>query len=178
MSQGGSGAKRHNDRVTASDGLRSDSLAVCDIDGVVADVRHRLHHLDAPRSWDRFFAAAADDPVLDTGRDVVRELAREHTVVWLTGRPERLRTVTTAWLRQHRLPDGELRMRGDADRRPAVRFKLGELRSLHEHTIAAVLDDDPEVVAAALRAGFPAVLADWVPRAETLAQAQDGLGRT
>ena len=35
-------------------------LAVIDLDGVIADVRHRLHHLKAkPKDWDAFFAAAA-----------------------------------------------------------------------------------------------------------------------
>ena len=34
-------------------------LAIVDIDGVVADVRHRLHHLDRrPKNWSAFFAAA------------------------------------------------------------------------------------------------------------------------
>ena len=37
-------------------------VAVVDIDGVVADVRHRLHHVaDRPKDWRSFFAAAADD---------------------------------------------------------------------------------------------------------------------
>ena len=36
-------------------------LAVVDIDGVVADVRHRLHYIEGkPRQWDRFFSAATD----------------------------------------------------------------------------------------------------------------------
>ena len=31
-------------------------LAIFDIDGVVADVRHRLHHLESrPKGWDEFF---------------------------------------------------------------------------------------------------------------------------
>ena len=34
-------------------------LAIVDLDGVVADVRHRLHHLEGRRKdWGRFFAAA------------------------------------------------------------------------------------------------------------------------
>jgi hypothetical protein len=34
-------------------------LAVFDLDGVLADVRHRLHFLDRrPKDWDGFFAAA------------------------------------------------------------------------------------------------------------------------
>ena len=62
-------------------------LAVFDIDGVVADVRHRLHHLAGrPKDWDGFFDAAADDPPLPTGIALVAELAQRHEIVWLTGR--------------------------------------------------------------------------------------------
>jgi hypothetical protein len=43
-------------------------LAVFDIDGVLADVRHRLHLVEGrPKDWDGFFAAAADDPPLTRG---------------------------------------------------------------------------------------------------------------
>jgi len=45
-------------------------LAVFDVDGVLADVRHRLHHLEArPQRWERFFRAADRDPVLEEGAD-------------------------------------------------------------------------------------------------------------
>ena len=44
--------------------------------------------------------------------------------------------------------------------------------------IAAFIDDDDEVVEAALAAGFPAVLADWVPRAAAAARGAGPLGRT
>jgi hypothetical protein len=154
------------------------TLAVFDIDGVVADVRHRLHHLDPPRSWRRFFAGAGDDPLLPEGARLVADLARHHDVVWLTGRPDWLRATTAAWLSGHGLPAGELYLRPDGDYRPAPVFKLSVLRGLTERSVAAVVDDDPEVVAAATAAGLPAVLADWVPRSETLREAQDRLGRT
>src|SRR5659263_561226 len=43
-------------------------LAVFDIDGVLADVRHRLPHVQArPKDWDAFFAAIGKDPVLPDG---------------------------------------------------------------------------------------------------------------
>src|SRR3954453_14131912 len=87
-------------------------IAVIDLDGVVADVRHRLHHLDAkPLDWDAFLAAIPDDPVLAEGRAVLVRLAPDHEVVYLTGRPERTRAATEAWLRRHRLPKGRLIMR-------------------------------------------------------------------
>jgi uncharacterized HAD superfamily protein len=160
--------------------LAGAGVAVIDIDGVVADVRHRLHHLRRrPARWDRFFADAADDPVLGVGADVVRQLAAAHRVVWLSGRPESLREVTERWLAAHDLPAGNLLLRPNGDYRPAARFKLDVVRNLAEtHGVAAALDDDPAVVDALRAAGFPVVLADWVPRERALDQAQERDGRT
>lgn len=154
------------------------SVAVFDIDGVVADVRHRLHHLHPRKSWDAFFRDAADDPLLDEGARLALELAADHDVVWLTGRPEWLREVTEEWLRRNDLPGTELHMRPDGDYRPARSLKLTVLRKLAAREVAAFVDDDSEVIAAAEAAGFPAALADWVPRDTALRDAQERLGRT
>ncbi len=155
------------------------TLAVIDIDGVVADVRHRLHHLESrPKNWGAFFGAASRDTPLPEGLALVAELRREHDIVWLTGRPEWLRTITSEWLLAHGLPPGELFMRPESDRRPARLYKLGVLRRLARRKIAAFIDDDSDVVDAALAAGHPAVLVDWATRAPALREAQDRLGRT
>jgi len=124
-------------------------LAVFDVDGVVADVRHRLRHVARGRkNWNAFFAAAADDPPLEIGVALAREWAAEHDLVWLTGRPEHLRRVTERWLRAQRLPVPRLEMRPPDDRRPAKFFKADRLRALAAETeVAVVVDDDPEVVA-------------------------------
>ncbi|HEY3714013.1 MAG TPA: hypothetical protein VGL39_05760 [Jatrophihabitantaceae bacterium] len=155
------------------------TVAVFDIDGVVADVRHRLHYLESrPKDWGGFFGAAAGDPPLAEGVTLAADLAQQHDLVWLTGRPGWLRAVTTRWLAEHGLPAGELFMRGSGDRRPARLYKLGVLRRLASREIAAFIDDDAEVIDAAKQAGYPAALADWVPRTPVLREAQDHLGRT
>jgi hypothetical protein len=153
-------------------------LAVFDVDGVVADVRHRLHHLERRRSWSAFFHAPARDTLLPEGARLAADLAERHEIVWLSGRPESLRETTANWLAGHGLPHGELHLRPNGDYRPAPRFKVDVLARLASRGIAAVIDDDDEVVQAALAAGFPAVLADWVPRAPALRRAQDREGRT
>jgi hypothetical protein len=157
-------------------------LAVFDIDGVVADVRHRLHHLRRANRWSSFFRAAGEDPLLAEGAALVADLAREHEIVWLTGRPDWLRRTTAEWLEAHNLPGTELHMRADGDYRPARVFKLGVLRRLRSREIAAFVDDDREVVDAAIAAGYPAALADWVPRddpyGDVLRDAQERYGRT
>jgi hypothetical protein len=103
--------------VTAADAR---PLAVFDVDGVLADVRHRLRHVERrPKDWDAFFGAALDDPPLPAGVELARESAKDCEVVYVTGRPERCRADTLAWFAQHGLPEGTLRMRRERDRRPA-----------------------------------------------------------
>ncbi len=155
-------------------------LAVIDIDGVVADVRHRLHLIERrPKRWDEFFASSADDPPLPTGVSLVLELAADHEVVWLTGRPERNRALTERWLADAGLPGGRLLMRRDRDFRPAREAKRDQLRRLRrDREIAVVVDDDPAVVAALTEDGFPVRLADWLPHPSTLHKAQEREGRT
>jgi hypothetical protein len=155
-------------------------LAVFDIDGVLADVRHRLHHLQArPQRWNAFFLAADRDPLLEEGAARLRVAQAEHDVVYLTGRPERNRTLTRTWLAAHGLPTDPLYMRPDDDHRPARWVKRHTLRLLAlTRTIASVLDDDPAVVAVLCADGWPVELATWLPHSSTLQTAQEQQGRT
>ncbi|RKS77896.1 hypothetical protein CLV35_1599 [Motilibacter peucedani] len=158
--------------------------AAVDLDGVVADVRHRLHHVESrPKAWDAFFAAAPDDPLLVEGEAVAHQLAADHELVWVTGRPERCRADTERWLREHGLPEGRLLMRRGGDRRPARQTKVELLRRLAaERPVDVLVDDDAAVVAAARAAGFAVMHADWMGRDAdeqlTLQQAQQDEGRT
>jgi hypothetical protein len=172
------------------------TVAVLDIDGVLADVRHRLHHLARrPKDWDAFFAAASGDPALPEGFAVARTLAEQHRVVYLSGRPERLRQVTSHWLADHDAPPGRLLLRRDGDHRPARQVKLAALRRLgRSATVAVVVDDDPAVCVAVEQAGFPVFRATWglpdgpasgldgaghrPPSRRTLLDAQENDGRT
>jgi hypothetical protein len=159
-------------------------LAIVDIDGVVADVRHRLHHVERqPKDWDAFFAAAGDDPPHDEGTILVGKLQATHEIVFLTGRPRSLERVTRAWLDRHGLGEHRLVMRPPGDRRPAAQVKLALLRRLAEdRTVGVVIDDDQRVVDAMTAAGYPTLLATWEPRAPeeatALTQAQEVEGRT
>lgn len=155
-------------------------LAVIDIDGVVADVTHRLHHLSSrPKDWGSFFGAAATDPPLVEGVRRVRELLVDHEVVYLTGRPEWLRKVTERWLAAHQISGAALHMRGRGDRRAARETKSELLRELaHGRTVAIVIDDDPDVVSALTAEGWPVELATWLPHTRTLRDAQEVDGKT
>lgn len=159
-------------------------LAIVDLDGVVADVRHRLRHIERrPKDWDAFFAAAPDDPPHEEGIAIVRRLQDDHEVVFLTGRPERCRADTLEWLDRLGIGGHELLMRPARDRRPAAVVKVEMLRQrAGGRDVGIVVDDDDRVVEAMERAGFPVFHADWERRSaadhDALARAQEVEGRT
>ena len=152
-------------------------VAVVDIDGVVADVRHRLHHVTGrPKDWPAFFAAAADDGLLGEGEHTVRALAAVYDIVYLSGR---LRRVTGDWLARHGLPAGELRLRPHADFRPSSDFKVEALRAIAAtRTVVVLVDDDLRVLDAARAAGFDVLPAAWMGEHSALREAQERDGRT
>jgi hypothetical protein len=156
------------------------AYAAVDLDGVVADVRHRLHHLEGGRKdWDAFFAGIADDAVHPEGLAVAKELAREHELVYLSGRPERTRAATEHWLARHGAPEGTVLLRRDGDRRPARVTKVGILRRLaRDRPVAVLVDDDAAVCRAARDAGFTVMEATWSRPDATLFEAQERLGET
>jgi phosphoglycolate phosphatase-like HAD superfamily hydrolase len=159
------------------------AYAVLDIDATLSDTSRRIHFLESkPKDWDSFFAHAKEDAVLDEGLAVATTLAAEHEIVYLTGRPERLRRDTVKWLKDNGFPEGKLYMRGNTDRRPSMLMKLTRLNRLaQERPVAVLVDDDAKVIAAAQKAGYTVMRADWGLDAETqptLFEAQEREGRT
>ncbi len=165
-------------RITAGTGRPR--IAVFDIDGVVADVRHRLHHLEGQRKdWSAFFEAAAHDPMLQEGVQRAEQAASDASLVWLTGRPQWLQATTEGWLEAAGLPADRMLMRPRRDFRPARVFKLECVEALaREADIVVVVDDDPEVCAALAAEGWPVEQAEWVTYTRTLRTAQERRGRT
>ncbi len=151
-----------------------------DLDNTLADTAHRQHFLEGRRrDWAGFFAAAPDDPPLPAGVSLALDSARECEVVYLTGRPERYRRDTLDWLAAHGLPEGDVHMRSNADRRPARFTKLEILRRLaRDREIRVLVDDDELVCDDAERAGFAVVRARWCAKSAALEEAQEREGRT
>jgi hypothetical protein len=145
-------------------------VAVFDLDGVLADVSHRRHFIEGRRNWPAFFAAAGDDAPLAAGIELARA-ARDRglQLVYLSGRPERLRAVTLDWCREHDIPEGQLLLRPERDRSPATDLKLRLLRHLtRTRRVVFFVDDDTAVVDAVRRAEptlvhGECVVADWQP---------------
>ncbi|MCX6433200.1 MAG: hypothetical protein NTX29_10575 [Actinobacteria bacterium] len=134
--------------MSAARGARVDMIAVFDIDGVLADASHRQHHVDQrPKDWSAFFAEVGADEVIDRGRELVGEMAGDHVIVLLSGRPESTRADTEAWLAREGIHFSSLILRPDRDHSPAADFKAGALAAIGApDVIGLVVDDDETVV--------------------------------
>jgi hypothetical protein len=154
---------------------------VFDIDGVLADVSHRVRFLERrPKDWGAFFQAAVDDPPLPEGLALVAEAQNEDCeIAYVTGRPEWCRADTRDWFRAQGLPDGVLAMRPNRDHRPARQAKPPLLRELARgRVVAFVVDDDEEVCDAYEQSGWTVLRATWASRSPTMRRAQETEGRT
>jgi uncharacterized HAD superfamily protein len=157
---------------------------VFDIDGVVADVRHRLKYVERkPKNWFAFFAAAKKDSAHAEGVEMVKRLSQDHEIIYVTGRPNHLRDDTEAWLSRNDIGGHQLVMRPGGDRRPAATVKVELLRKLaKDRVVDLVVDDDAAVIAAVAAAGFTTLHATWEKRAgeeqAALDTAQETEGRT
>ncbi|MBI1376159.1 MAG: hypothetical protein GC157_01535 [Frankiales bacterium] len=161
------------------------TVAVLDVDGVLADVRHRLHHVErTPKDWGAFFAAMDADGPLEVGIELARLLDEAgHGIVYLTGRQEAHRGLTERWMREQGLPEGRLVMRPSSDRRPARQFKPSALRRIAASArVVVVVDDDDAVVRVLAQEGWPVVHATWMhagrSEQQTLFDAQEAEGLT
>ncbi|MCH9816384.1 MAG: hypothetical protein K0U64_08020 [Actinomycetia bacterium] len=156
-----------------------------DIDGVLADPTHRLHFLAGRRkNWRGFFSGCGDDAPLPIGIALVKELQAEGLgIVYVSGRPERLRATTLEWFARHGLPTAPMQLRPMGDFQPAPEWKLQVYREIAtEFDVRLVVDDDVRVVKTLTDAGFPVRFADWYQPPESdrsrLSEAQDTEGRT
>ncbi|GAB4300816.1 MAG: hypothetical protein Kow0096_21170 [Thiohalomonadaceae bacterium] len=102
-------------------------IVICGLDGVLALIEHRLHHLyndEGVKHWDRFLAACGDDmpnlPLIDR---LNQARAEGVPVILLTGRSASVREQTLAWLRRWQIGYDGLWMRPANDYKPAVDFK-------------------------------------------------------
>ena len=75
---------------------------IFDLDGTLADITHRLHYISGGdrKDWDGFFDACDDDkPILPIIRLLkVLSSTGHHVHIW-SGRSEKVRHKTIAWLR-------------------------------------------------------------------------------
>lgn len=111
-----------------------------DIDGTVADLRHRLHYIEGDKkNYDKFFEALDKDTVYQDALELFRILRAYYPIIFCTGRMNTYRDSTYKWLIESGFanfagyPDFEgLYMRPEGDTRPDYIVKkelLSKIRS-------------------------------------------------
>lgn len=130
---------------------------LCDIDGTLANVKHRLHYLDAdPKDWVGFHDAMVDDKPIEATTWIAKMLFRasngltgseEFSVLIVSARHEPYRKHTEEWLAKQGVLYDRLYMRDDADKRADHLVKADILEQIiaDGYEPCAVFDDRPEV---------------------------------
>jgi predicted kinase len=122
-----------------------------DLDGTLADISHRLHHIkNGSHDWDRFFAECGNDALIEPIRDLATDFdCRGYKIILVSGRSDKVRGLTEDWLNAHSVPYSELYMRMDGDYRQDFIIKSEILDHLLAggNRIKFVVDDRPSVVA-------------------------------
>ena len=157
----------------------SKNLIICDIDGTIANLEHRLHYLKSPKKdWASFNKACVDD---EPYKDVIAILqslvlghgngcnvcgAVEREFHFFSGRNEVVRKETEEWLKKH-VPitedrDWELHMRKEGDYRPdtTVKYEMMYELKITPDDVLCILDDRQGVVDMWRQEGFRCLQVD------------------
>ncbi len=133
-------------------------ILILDIDGTLSDATHRSHYVDrAKPDWDGFLQpdlVLQDTPIQDSQRGVKLLSSIADQIIFLTGRNERLREVTTKWLKIHfgvTCNEANLLMRPIDNQEKPTEFKGAALQNLineykepgHNLPKFMAVDDDP-----------------------------------
>lgn len=121
---------------------------IFDIDGTLADVNHRLHHLP---NWPKFFADMDKDPVVEPVAATLRSFFHgpdNYQVIIVSARPDDYRLITGQWLDRNFIPYHRLYMRksGDFRKDSIVKAEILEQIISDGYNPFLVIDDRPEVV--------------------------------
>lgn len=152
----------------------SKPLVICDIDGTIANIEHRLHFvkkehsdeiMEYKKDWNSFFEHVKfDTPRIEIIRILNNFLREGHDFVFVSGRPERCRKDTIQWLYENVYSRQEwtsnkralaLLMRPDHDKRPDNELKTKIYQKFLSHyEIKVVIDDRPRVIEAWKKLGL------------------------
>lgn len=122
---------------------------VFDLDGTLASVAWRRHHVAGkPKDWDAFFAGIPHDAPNPEIRAMWDGVADDVARIIMTGRPERTRADTEAWLARHGFAGAPLFMRPEGDHRPdhVLKRDLFELLVEPYWDVHLAVDDRPSAL--------------------------------
>lgn len=134
---------------------------ICDLDGTLANIDHRLHYLEA-KDWDGFFGAVKDDKPNGWCVDLlIAMMTQGHEIVFVTGRNDVCRKDTLNWLMDLELGVFSLHMRSADDRQPDYVVKENIYNKyLKNKDILFILEDRKQVTDMWRKKGFVVLQCD------------------
>jgi phosphoglycolate phosphatase-like HAD superfamily hydrolase len=126
----------------------ADEIVIFDIDGTLADVSERIHHMrKKPKNWNAFFQGMAQDKAIHSMVRLCNILhASGIQIILCSGRSEEHREQTVEWLAQKGVNYHDLLLRRDNDRRSDTEVKRELLAALDKSKILFVVEDRSRVV--------------------------------
>ena len=125
---------------------------ICDIDGTILDISHRLHWVKGKdTNWEEFLREdniLKDTPIPMT-IEIIRNLNRNYPILFVTGRNKGIEDITIKQIRHYcKLREFYIFTRTDGDHRPDTEIKE-ELYHKHiepYYDVKCVFDDKTSVV--------------------------------
>jgi hypothetical protein len=126
----------------------SEEIVIFDIDGTLADISERVHHVRRkPKNWQAFNAGMAQDKAIHSMVRLCNILYDGGIrIVLCSGRNEENRPETVAWLEKQGVKYHELLLRRDEDFRSDNVVKREILQGLDKSRILFVVEDRSRVV--------------------------------
>ena len=126
----------------------AEEIVIFDIDGTLADVSERVHHLNKkPKDWDAFFQGIPQDKAIHSMVRLCNILHESGLRILLcSGRSEQYRPETVEWLARQGVKYHELLLRRDKDKRNDAVVKREMLTGLDRDKILFVVEDRKGVV--------------------------------
>jgi phosphoglycolate phosphatase-like HAD superfamily hydrolase len=126
----------------------ADEIVIFDIDGTLADVSERIHHVkNKPKNWNAFFQGMAQDKAIHSMVRLCNILYGSGIqIILCSGRSEEHRGQTVEWLAGQGVNYHDLLLRKDKDHRPDTTVKREMLATIDKSKILFVVEDRSRVV--------------------------------
>lgn len=128
------------------------NVIIIDIDGVIANNEHRLHHIikknQKEKDYPSFFKEMDQDTPNQEIISLIHTLNQTNDIIIVTGRPDNYKTITEEWLKKYDVPHMALFMRPEKEYKPETELKKGFVELIKDcHGIPLMaLDDNPAVI--------------------------------
>ena len=138
---------------------------IVDLDGTLADITHRVHHVQSTKkNWKAFYEAIPHD--VPNGWCIELILAmkgRGYQILFLTGRDDLHMEKSREWLSRHAIPFDRLYMRkvGDHRQDDVVKSEIYQREIKNQYEILFVVEDRLKVVEMWRRIGLTCLQCEW-----------------